>query len=97
MSKGGIVLSLSFEDDEHLRVGITKDNKVLANGIYSFLTMCSKDDFEDADELIHAFFVGVGEWMMDIPIDQSAFIMSFLSKCMADAQEQKAKIKNCNC
>lgn len=89
MEGGEVILSLAFEDDEHLNVGVNKDAKILANGIYSFLSMCSNEDLgEYGKEALRGFLLGVGEWLGSRPTKESAFVMAFLNKCITGDNER---------
>ena len=97
MDDKNLILSLRHEDDGHIVMSVTRDGKDLANGIYSLLTMCKDELGEDGETIIGAFAIGIGEFLEDLPVDESMTHIEFLTQCIAEAQDKKKKVRDCDC
>lgn len=93
-----VVLSLVNYNDMELGVAVTSDPKELADGIYSFLTMCMNHSIKNVtDEHARGIMIGVGEWLTDLPIDESTKCLHFFAECVSAGVGKMKENKKCDC
>ena len=93
-----VVLSLANYGNKELGVAVTSDPKELADGIYSFLTMCMNGTIRNVtDEHARGIMIGVGEWLTDLPIDESTKCLHFFAECVSAGVGKMKENKKCDC
>lgn len=93
-----VILSLVDYNSENIGVAVTSDSKSLADGIYSFLTMCMDGRVPDITyEHARGIMIGVGEWLSDLPVEISSLFMEFLAECISSGEDKMIGNKKCDC